>query len=115
MSAGHFLLLTLPALYARTIHEEPDMRRHLIATLAGLTLATAVVAPATAQQAPDWKQTLGGLLSGNQDRDEALRQAYERGYQRGRNDEARLQAQTPRDRDPRDRYDGGYDRRGYSR
>jgi hypothetical protein len=91
------------------------MYRHLIAILAGLTLTTAAVGQTTAQQAPDWKQTLGGLLNGNQDRDEAVRQAYERGYQRGRNDEARQQAQTPRDQ--RNPYDSGYGRGqgGYSR
>ena len=94
--------------------------RQLMAILLGLTLATAAtaVAQTTSAQAPDWKQTLGGLLSGNQDRDDAVRQAYERGYQRGRNDEARLQAQ--RTREPRDNpYDdrgGSYrDRGGYSR
>ena len=91
------------------------MYRHLIAILAGLTLTTAAISQTTAQQAPDWKQTLGGLLNGNQDRDEAVRQAYERGYQRGRNDEARQQAQSPRDQ--RDPYDRGYgrDRGGYNR
>lgn len=94
--------------------------RHFLAILLGLTLATATTAvvPTASAQAPDWKQQLGGLLSGNQDRDDAVRQAYERGYQRGRNDEARLQAQRPRE--PRDNpYDdrGGYprDRGGYTR
>ena len=94
--------------------------RHLMAILLGLTLATATtaVAQTTSTQAPEWRQTLGGLLNGNQDRDDAVRQAYERGYQRGRNDEARLQAQGPRE--PRDNpYNdrGGYprDRGGYNR
>jgi hypothetical protein len=94
--------------------------RHLMAILLGLTLATATTAvvQTTSAQAPDWKQQLGGLLTGNQDRDDAVRQAYERGYQRGRNDEARLQAQGPRE--PRDNpYNdrGGYprDRGGYNR
>jgi len=91
-----------------------------MAILLGLTLATATTAvvQTTSAQAPDWKQQLGGLLTGNQDRDDAVRQAYERGYQRGRNDEARLQAQGPRE--PRDNpYNdrGGYprDRGGYNR
>jgi hypothetical protein len=89
--------------------------RHLIAILLGLTLATATtaVAQTTSTQAPDWKQTLGGLLNGNQDRDDAVRQAYERGYQRGRNDEAR---QSQRTREPRNNSYGDYrDRGGYSR
>jgi hypothetical protein len=83
--------------------------RHLIAILLGLTLATATtaVAQTTSTQAPDWKQTLGGLLNGNQDRDDAIRQAYERGYQRGRNDEARQQGtREPRNNPYDDR--GGY-------
>lgn len=72
------------------------MQRQLLAILLGLTLSSAAVAQTT-PQAPDWKQTLGGLLNGNQDRDEAVRQAYERGYQRGRNDEARqMQRSQPR-------------------
>jgi hypothetical protein len=64
--------------------------RLLIALLLGLTLAGTAAVAQTASQSPDWKQTLGGLLNGNQDRDNAVRQAYERGYQRGRNDEARM-------------------------
>ena len=91
--------------------------RHLLTILLSLTLATATTAvvQTTSAQAPDWKQQLGGLLSGNQDRDDAIRQAYERGYQRGRNDEARLQAQSPRNNSYDDR--GGYsrDRGGYTR
>jgi hypothetical protein len=85
--------------------------RHLVAILLSLTLATATTAVAqpTLAQAPDWQKTLGGLLTGNQDRDDAVRQAYERGYQRGRNDEARQQ----RTREPQNRpYD---DRSGYYR
>ena len=53
-------------------------------------------AAAHAQQAPSWQQSLQGLLSGNQNQDRAVRDAYERGYQRGRQDEARLQAERAR-------------------
>jgi hypothetical protein len=61
------------------------------AMLLGATLALPVAAHA--QSAPGWQQTLQGLFTGNQSQDDALRQAYQRGYQRGRNDEARaLQA-----------------------
>lgn len=79
------------------------MQRAIVATLISLALAVPAVAQ-TSSQAPDWKQALGGLLSGNQDRDNALQQAYERGYQRGRNDEARQAQRQP--------YGGsnGYDR-----
>lgn len=87
------------------------MMRSVAVVLIGLTLSTVAVAQSTSNQAPDWKQTLGGLLSGNQDRDEALRQAYERGYQRGRTDEARLQ----QSRQPRDDGRGNYRDRGYNR
>jgi hypothetical protein len=44
----------------------------------GVALATPALA-----QAPNWQQSLQGLVTGNQNQDEALRQAYQRGYQRG--------------------------------
>ncbi|HLG44755.1 MAG TPA: hypothetical protein VKY24_00825 [Reyranella sp.] len=78
--------------------------RLLSATLIGLSLVAATTS--LAQTPPDWRQTLGGLLSGNQDRDDALRQAYERGYKRGRDDEARISQR----REPRD---SSYERGGY--
>lgn len=83
------------------------MYRLLLPVLLGLTLTSAAVAQTNAQ-APDWKQTLGGLLNGNQDRDDAVRQAYERGYQRGRNDEARMQ----RSREPQYNDGSNYRDRG---
>jgi hypothetical protein len=55
--------------------------------LLGAVLALPVAAHA--QSAPGWQQTLQGLFTGNQNQDDALRQAYQRGYQRGRDDEAR--------------------------
>ena len=70
--------------------------------LLGATLALPVTAHA--QSAPGLQQTLQGLFTGNQSQDDALRQAYQRGYQRGRDDEARsLQANN---RPPR--YEGRY-------
>jgi hypothetical protein len=80
--------------------------RTLLAALIGLTFATPAV---TSAQTPDMRQTLGGLLTGNQDRDNVVQQAYERGYQRGRADEARQSRRAPGD--------GGYyqDRGGYNR
>jgi len=65
------------------------------AVLASFLLAT----PAQAQL--DIQQLLQGLTTGNQRQDEALRDAFERGYERGRQDEARLQRQ----RDLRDQRD----------
>ncbi|MBV8191071.1 MAG: hypothetical protein JO339_27780 [Alphaproteobacteria bacterium] len=73
----------------------------LMAVIIGIALATPGVASA---QTTDMRQVLGGLLTGNQDRDNAVQQAYERGYQRGRDDEAR---QSRANRQP------GYDNGGY--
>ena len=86
------------------------MRHAIAATLLGLSLA----APAAAQ-VPNAQQLLGGLLTGNQNQDQAVRDAFERGYQRGRQDEARQRGE----RGPAQRYDRrgdqgntGYDRGG---
>jgi hypothetical protein len=62
--------------------------------LLGATLALPMAAHA--QSAPGWQQTLQGLFTGNQSQDDALRQAYQRGYQRGRDDEARAQPNNRR-------------------
>ncbi len=67
----------------------------------------ALVGPASAQ-APNIGQLLQGLTTGNQNQDQALRDAFERGYQRGRQDEARNNQNTNR-RAP-DRRDDGYSR-----
>jgi hypothetical protein len=80
------------------------LQRALLATAVGLTIATPAV---TSAQTPDMRQTLGNLLTGNQERDNAVQQAYERGYQRGRSDEARQSQRAPGNSgDYRDR--GGY-------
>lgn len=81
------------------------MRRTMTATFAGLLLAAPLLAAPAVAQVPNVQQLLQGLLSGNQGQDQALREAFERGYQRGREDEARLRA----DRDRRERV--GQDRR----
>jgi hypothetical protein len=60
--------------------------RIVIATALGLALA----GPALAQ-APNVQQMLQGLTTGNQGQDQALRDAFERGYRQGRQDEARQQ------------------------
>lgn len=80
------------------------MQSALLATCVGLTFASPAV---TSAQAQDMKQILGGLLTGNQDRDNAVQQAYERGYQRGRADEARQSRRGPSD-------GGSYQERGSS-
>ncbi len=86
------------------------MRTTVTATLLGLLLATPVAA-----QAQNVQQLLGGLLTGNQGQDQALREAYQRGYQHGRDDQAR-QDRADRGRGDRNGYsDRGSDqgRRGY--
>jgi hypothetical protein len=69
----------------------------LLATAFGAALSLVALAPAHAQsdqQTPGWQQSLHGLLNGNQQNDQQLRQAYERGFQsgysRGRMDAARV-------------------------
>jgi len=62
------------------------MRNAVAAALLGLILATPVTA-----QVPDVTRLLQGLTTGNQNQDQALHDAFERGYQRGRQDEARQQ------------------------
>jgi hypothetical protein len=57
------------------------------AMMIGATLMLPVAA-AQAQSAPGWQQTLQGLMTGNQNQDQSLREAYQRGYDRGRQDEA---------------------------
>jgi hypothetical protein len=99
------------------------MQRTVLATLVGLAFASPVMA-----QAPNVQQLLQGLTTGNQGQDQALRDAFERGYQRGRQDEARQQRpdrgsdhSNRRGGDPRDsdsygdrRSDQPYDRQGGS-
>ncbi len=60
------------------------MRTTLAALLLGSTLALPVAA-----QAQNLQQMLGGLLTGNQQQDQALRDAWKRGYDQGRSDQAR--------------------------
>lgn len=77
------------------------MQRLIRTALIGIAIAS----PAAAQT-PNVQQLLQGLMTGNQSQDQALRDAFERGYQRGRQDEARLQ---------RDHGDRAYRRRGDER
>jgi hypothetical protein len=77
------------------------MRTTITALLVGSTLATPIAA-----QAQNVQQMLQGLLTGNQQQDQSLRDAWRRGYDRGRQDQARD------DRRGGDRYDRGPDYRG---
>jgi hypothetical protein len=90
-----------------SLHPAEDIMRPVALVLLGLTLAAGTTGIAQAQ-APDWQQAVGGLLNGNHDREDAVRQAYERGYQRGRDDEARMSRGRALREDQYDR--GGYRR-----
>ncbi len=57
-----------------------------------------LTAPALAQ-APDIGRMLQGLTTGNQSQDQALREAYERGYRAGQQDSARQSDRSNRSRD----------------
>jgi hypothetical protein len=82
-----------------------------------IVVAAALAIPlmAQAQTPPGWQQTLQGLLTGNQGQDDALRQAYQRGYHRGRDDEARALQANDRNRRYDDRHgvDTRYSDEGY--
>ncbi len=62
-----------------------------------------------AAQVPNVQQLLQGLTTGNQGQDQALRDAFERGYQKGRQDEAQMR------RSGGGNGGGGNDRRGNDR
>ena len=63
-------------------------------TVGGAALALVLAVPA-AGHAQSMQQMLGGLMTGNQNQDRALQDAYERGYQKGRQDEARMSRREP--------------------
>jgi len=87
------------------------MRRSLVfGLLAACTLATPALAQGTDRGG--MPQALQGLLSGNHEQDRAVQDAYERGYQRGRQDEARM-SQRGRDTSRGDE-DRGYSSQGRS-
>jgi len=75
----------------RTLMEN-TMQKTFTAAVLGLGL---IVATPIAAQTPNVGQMLQGLMTGNQGQDQALRDAFERGYQRGRQDEARQQRPDP--------------------
>jgi hypothetical protein len=67
------------------------MQRYLMIAGLGLALTIPAALPAMAQS-PNVQQLLKGLTTGDQSHDKAVRDAFERGYQRGRQDEARQMA-----------------------
>ena len=66
-------------------------------TVVALGFALLVV-PALAQS-PDISRMLQGLTTGNQNQDQALREAYERGYRAGQQDATRQSDRSNRSRD----------------
>jgi hypothetical protein len=79
------LLLFQRSSFAEARTEDRNMR--LVIAVAGLGLA---IANPLAAQTPNVQQLLQGLTTGNQNQDQALRDAFERGYRRGRQDEAQM-------------------------
>ncbi len=77
-----------------------------------IAMAAGVLAAPAVAQTPSPQQMLQGLLSGNQGQDQAVREAYERGYRAGRQDEARIASGSGRGSryDNRDDDRGGYGR-----
>jgi hypothetical protein len=75
--------------------------------LALIALGVSLALPAMAQPS-DWQQQVQGLFTGNKNTDDAVRQAYERGYQRGRDDEARMNRHADRSYDSNNQR-GSYD------
>jgi hypothetical protein len=64
-----------------------------------VALGLALLAIPASAQAPDIGRMLQGLTTGNQNQDQALREAYERGYRAGQQDSVR---QSDRDNRLRD-------------
>ena len=84
------------------------MRSMMIAAAAAVSVVLLASTAPVLAQAPDPSQMLQGLLSGNRGQDQAVRDAFERGYRRGREDQER----ADRDRGPpRGHYPD--DNRGY--
>jgi hypothetical protein len=67
------------------------MQRYLMITGLGFALSVPAALPAMAQS-PNVQQFLKGLTTGDESHDQAVRDAFERGYQRGQQDEARQMA-----------------------
>jgi hypothetical protein len=67
--------------------------------IGGVLLAVMLSGPASAQM-PNPQQFLQGLGGGNRDQDDALHEAFRRGYEKGRRDEAeRMSQRDHRDHD----------------
>lgn len=88
------------------------MRKILLSS--ALIALTALAAP-TLAQAQNVPQFLQGMMTGNQGQDQKIREAYERGYQKGREDEAQLARHHRSDDrgDSRQRSDRNFDRAPY--
>ncbi len=74
--------------------------------------ATLAMAHPAVVQAQNVQQLLQGLTTGNQNQDQALRDAFERGYQKGRQDEAQLARRSGRSEGDRNSDDRGGSYRG---
>lgn len=109
------------------------MKAMMIAALAGGLIAPGLLAPGllttpALAQTSSPQQMLQGLLTGNQSQDRAVRDAYERGYRAGQQDEARMnatnggnqpydngnRAYSGRNNGPENRNYSGNENRGYT-
>lgn len=72
-----------------------------------VTLGLVLIAGPALSQSPNTAQILQDLTTGDQSRDQVIHEAFERGYQHGRRDEARIR--TERDQ-PENRDDYRLDR-----
>lgn len=91
----------------------------MVRSIGVLVLGTALSLPVVANaQQPNWHQGLQGLMGNNQNENDALHQAYERGYRNGREDELRnmqsrrsMQSENDRYRGQSDSNDQDYEKR----
>ena len=74
-----------------------------------VALGFALLAVPALAQAPDIGRMLQGLTTGNQNQDQALREAYERGYRAGQQDAVRQSGRGNRSRDDYRSSDGDRD------
>ena len=96
----------------RGTYQPKQQGKRMRSIMAAGALALGIAATPAYAQAPDPSQLLQGLLSGNRGQDQSLRDAFERGYRHGREDQAR--ADRDRGPPPGPGYpDPGRDPRGY--
>jgi hypothetical protein len=118
-AALHTVAMPQPPYGKRVVAAVPRKLKMMRITVVAVGFALLAV-PALAQ-APDIGRMLQGLTTGNQNQDQSLREAYERGYRAGQQDSARQSDRRNRSPDDhgssdRDRDDNqSYRRNPYER